>query len=57
MKAAKIISIMLAVILVANILFFVLGKLSGWFFWGIIVFCAIMAYLGIPYLRKREKKS
>jgi 4-hydroxybenzoate polyprenyltransferase len=57
MKAAKIISIMLAVILVANILFFVLGKLSGWFFWGIIVFCAIMAYFGIPYLRKREKKS
>ena len=56
MRPHKVIAFMLIVLLVGNITFFALGRLSAAMFWIVIVFCAIMAYFGIPYLRGRSER-
>ena len=56
MNFIKIISIILIIIVVLNIIFFALRRISVYLFWGIILFSALMAYYGMPYLQKNSKK-
>ena len=54
MNSIKLIAIMLAILVIADIVLFSFGKISVLLFWIVIVFCAIMAYFGIPYMRKKK---
>lgn len=56
MKPHKMIAVMLVILMVANITLFLTGRLSSGLFWIVIVFCAIMAWWGVPYLRKRSER-
>ena len=50
---AKIVSVALIAILIANILLLALGVISWRLFWVVIIVVAILAYYGIPRLKKR----
>lgn len=48
----RVLAISLSVIMVLNLILLALRRMPIWFFWSIIVFCAIMAFFGIPLLNK-----
>ena len=48
-----ILSCVVVVILIANIILAALGRISIRLFWMVIIVGAILAYYGIPYLRKK----
>ena len=50
----KILAIFLVFLVTSALLLFVFGRIDALLFWGIIIFCAIMAYKVIPYLRKKN---
>jgi len=51
MEKIKIISAIFIVIIIANLILFSFRRTSAIYFWGIIILCAVAAYL-IPRLRK-----
>ena len=53
MKPLKLVSIFLIILVIANIALFAFGKITTSLFWFVIVFCAVMAYIVIPYTRKK----
>lgn len=53
----KILGIMLIIVTTLDLVLFVANKISGSLFWSVIVFAAIMAYIGLPYLRKKHSKK
>lgn len=53
MNLIKVISVVLAILLVINIFLFSFGKISVYVFWGVIFFSALFAYFGIPYFSER----
>ena len=53
---AKIASIIMIILVVANIVLFAFGKNPVWLFWLIIVIGAVSAYWVIPKIRKNQKK-
>lgn len=54
MNSVKLIAIMLTILVIADIVLFVFGKITAYLFWIVIIFCALMAYFGIPYLKKKK---
>lgn len=50
-KTKKVLSIILTVLLVANITFFALGKLGVWQFWISLAVIALLAHFGMPRIR------
>lgn len=54
MNSIKLIAIMLTILVIADIVLFSFGKISVLLFWIVIIFCAIMAYFGIPYMKKKQ---
>ena len=50
MNALKLSAIMMICLLVANIILFVMGKISNLLFWIIIIVCAIIAFWVLPRL-------
>jgi hypothetical protein len=48
----KILSIFLIILLVLNLTMFILRKIDPTSFWITIVLIALIAYKGIPYLKK-----
>jgi len=55
MNSIKLIAIMLTILVIADIVLFVFGKITALLFWIVIIFCAIMAYFGIPYMKKKQQ--
>ena len=51
MNILKILAIMMVCLLVANIVLFIMGRLSILLFWIIIIICAIIAFWVIPRLK------
>lgn len=51
---AQIASIIMLILVLANITLFAFGKNPPWLFWTIIVIAAVAAYWAIPKLRKKE---
>ena len=56
MNSIKLIAIMLTILAIADIVLFVFGKITALLFWIVVIFCAIMAYFGIPYMRKKQNR-
>tara|TARA_Y100000310_G_C20286467_1_gene625105 strand:- start:229 stop:420 length:192 start_codon:yes stop_codon:yes gene_type:complete len=54
-KFLKGLSIAVIIILVLNIILVLIGRSNGVVFWFVIIACALVAYKGIPYLRKVQK--
>ena len=52
MKLVKFFGVFFIALAVLNFLFFIFGKIGATQFWFIIVLCAVMAYWGVPYMRK-----
>jgi len=57
MKFIKFLGIVLTIIVVLNIILFSFGLIGQLLFWIVIVITAMMAYFGIPYLKKLEEKT
>ncbi len=57
MNSIKLIAVMLTILVIADIILFIFGKITGYLFWIVIIFCAIMAYFGIPYMKKKQQKA
>ena len=55
MNLAKTLSIILAVVLVANFVLFVLRKVTLATFWLVIILSAIIAYIILPKIAKKNK--
>lgn len=51
---SAIISIALIIILVANLALFAFQKINTLLFWLIIIICALIAYKGLPVLKKKS---
>ncbi|MBI4739189.1 hypothetical protein HY772_06555 [Candidatus Woesearchaeota archaeon] len=49
----KILALSLVVIIAMNFTFLIQRKISTALFWLVIVFCAVMAWYGIPYLKQK----
>ncbi len=52
MAMLKTISILLMLILIVNIVLFALGRINPLVFWLIIVIAGLIAYKGLPLLKK-----
>ena len=48
----KIIAFIFVLILIVNMVLFAFGKITAFVFWFIIALCGLIAYLGLPKLRK-----
>lgn len=59
-KFVKFVGAFFGFLAVFNFIFFVLGKITLANFWFIIILCALVAFLGLPMLKKsllgEEKK-
>ncbi len=53
MDKLKPLSIILIMLLIANMILFALGRLNGVQFWAIIIIIGIFSYKGIPHLKKK----
>jgi uncharacterized membrane protein YccF (DUF307 family) len=53
----QILGIMLTVLIIFNFIFFILGRISATLFWVVIIVVGLLAFVGIPYLRKMEKSK
>jgi hypothetical protein len=53
MNALQIVSVALAVVVVANFVLLVFRKVSLRQFWMIILVAGFFAYIGLPYLKKK----
>jgi hypothetical protein len=51
-KMTEVIALALIVILIGNIVLLALGRMPVLWFFIILGLCALMAYKGIPYLRR-----
>ena len=54
MNYLKLIAIVLMVIVIANLIFFALGKISAYLFWFIIIGTALIAFYIIPNIKTRN---
>ncbi len=52
MKKAKILSVAIVAVLMANLVLFATGRISGILFWAAILFSAVFAYVLLPRVRK-----
>ena len=52
MKIPELIALVVIIVLILNIILLALGKISVWLFFLILLIGALIAYKGIPYLRK-----
>lgn len=57
MNYVKLLSVAIIILIVLNLFLFSLGRLGSLMFWGVIIFCALMAFYGIPYLKKRNSEE
>ncbi|MFC1801402.1 hypothetical protein ACFLZB_02980 [Nanoarchaeota archaeon] len=51
---AQIASIIMIVLVIANITLFALGRNPPWLFWTILIIAAVSAYWAIPKIRKNK---
>lgn len=51
----KILSVILIIIVIMTLTLFVLKKISTKLFWLIVIIVALIAYKGIPWLKKQQK--
>lgn len=57
MNSIKLVAAMLSILAIADVVLFAFRRISVLLFWIVIIFCALMAYLGIPYMKKKMKSS
>ncbi|UZE93899.1 MAG: hypothetical protein IB618_04025 [Candidatus Pacearchaeota archaeon] len=50
----KVLSIILTIILIFSLVLLAVGTLNPLYFWIILAFCAVIAFFGIPRLRKKK---
>ncbi|MBI2130074.1 hypothetical protein HYU07_07665 [Candidatus Woesearchaeota archaeon] len=50
----KLMAIVFSVVIVINLILFVFGAISTFYFWFIIILCAFIAYLVIPKLKEMK---
>jgi hypothetical protein len=48
----KVIGIVSILIMVLNLVLFILGKINGLVFWGVIVAGAVFAFIALPKMKK-----
>jgi len=53
-RKIKIIAVVLTAVLFLNLTLFVLNKIKGIIFWPLLIVIALIAYKGIPYLKKND---
>lgn len=51
----KLMAIIFTVVIVGNIILFIFGKISTFYFWFIIILCAFIAYFVIPKLNEMKR--
>ena len=49
----KLLAIFLTIVVILDLVLYVLNRINTLTFWIIMIFCAIMAYKVIPYLRNK----
>ena len=52
MKLIHILSVFLVILVVLNLILMVLGRISLKVFWMVLILCGLIAYKGIPKLKK-----
>ncbi len=50
-ETVRLIGIFFVLLIIANLILFVMGKINGSVFWIIIIICGLVAYKGLPRLR------
>ena len=51
METVKLIGIFFVLLIIANLILFVFGKINGYIFWTVIIICGLVAYKVLPRLR------
>jgi len=49
----KLIGIFFILLIVIDLILFILGKVSAYVFWMVVIICAIVAYKGLPWLKNK----
>ena len=49
----KFVGIFFIFLIIIDLVLFIIGKVSGYVFWVIVVICAIVAYKVLPWLRDK----
>lgn len=52
-EIVKAIGIFFVLLIVADLIFFILGKINNYIFWIIIIICAVVAYKVLPWMRTK----
>ena len=50
----KAIGVFFVILIIADLILFILGRISAYWFWFIVIITAIMAYKGLPWLKSKS---
>lgn len=52
-QIVKLIGIFFILLIIIDLILFVIGKISAYIFWMVVIICAIVAYKVLPWLKTK----